>query len=58
MDKTSFKFEANGIYFTKEVNEELDDVEINHPIEETKLDVLVDESWTEALFYGVGNKAV
>lgn len=58
VDKTSFKFEDNGIYFSKEVNEEKDDVEINHAIEETKLDVLVDESWTEALFYGVGNKAV
>lgn len=58
LDKTSFKFEGNGIYFTKEVNEELADAEVNHPIEETKLDVLVDESWTEALFYGVGNKSV
>lgn len=57
-EKTSFKFEGNGIYFTKEVNEEMSDLELNHPIEETKLDVLVDESWTEALFYGIGNKAV
>lgn len=58
IDKTSFKFEGNSIYFTKEVNEEKDDVELNHAIEESKLDVLIDESWTEALFYGVGNKAV
>ena len=58
LDKTSFKFEGNNIYFSKEVNEEKDDPELNHPIEETKLDVVVDETWTEALFYGVGNKAV
>lgn len=55
IDKTSFKFEGNEIYFSKEVNEETEDPELNHAIEETKLDVLVDDSWTEALFYGVGN---
>ena len=44
--------------FTKEVNEELSDVEINHPINETKLDVAYDESWTEAMFYGIGNKSM
>ena len=58
LDKTSFKFEGNSIYFSKEVNEEKDDVELNHPIEEAKLDVVLDDSWTETLFYGVGNKAV
>jgi hypothetical protein len=58
LDKTSFKFEGNGILYSKEVNEEKDDVELNHPIEETKLDMVIEESWTEALFYGIGNKAV
>lgn len=58
LDKTSFKFEGNSLYFSKEVNEEKDDVELNHPVEETKLDVVVDDSWTEAFFYGLGNKAV
>ena len=57
-DKTSFKFQNNELVFAKEVNEELSDVEINHPINETKLDVAYDSSWTETLFYGVGNKAV
>ena len=27
-------------------------------VEEAKLDVVLDDSWTETLFYGVGNKAV
>lgn len=58
IDKTSFKFEGNEVYFSKEVNEEKSDPELNHPVEETKLDVLVDDSWTEALFYGVGNSKV
>ena len=58
LDKTSFKFEGNSLYFSKEVNEERDDVDLNHPVDETKLDVVLDESWTEALFYGIGNKAM
>ena len=58
LDKTMFKFEGNNVYFTKEVNEEACDSEINHAIEETKLDIVIDESWTEALFYGIGNKNV
>ena len=58
LDKTTFKFEGNSIYFSKEVNEEKQDGDINHAVEETKLDVVIDESWTESLFYGIGNKAV
>ena len=58
IDKTMFKFEGNNIYFAKEVNDEACDSEINHAIEEAKLDIVIDESWTEALFYGIGNKNV
>ena len=57
-DKTTFKFENNQLYFSKEVNEEKSDVEVNHPISETKLDAQVAQSWTETFFYGVGNKAL
>jgi hypothetical protein len=50
------KFENNEILFSKEVNPEKSDVEVNHhAIEETILDKVIDESWTEKLFYGVGN---
>ena len=38
-DKTTFKFENNQLFYSKEVNEEKSDVEVNHPIVETKLDV-------------------
>ena len=50
--------EDNEVYFSKEVNAEKEDLEINQPIEETKLDVLLDESWTETFFYGIGNKSM
>ena len=58
LDKTTFRFEGNRVVYGKEVNAEREDTELNHAIEETKLDVLIDESWTESLFYGIGNKAV
>ena len=54
-DKTMFKFENNELYLSKEVNAEKSDPETNHAIEETKLDKVVADSWTEKLFYGVGN---
>lgn len=57
-DKTTFKFEDNGVYFSKEVNGAKSDTDVNHAIAETKLDAVLEESWTEALFYGVGNKAM
>ena len=54
-DKTMFKFENNELHFSKEVNPEKSDPETNHAIEETKLDKVIADSWTEKLFYGVGN---
>jgi hypothetical protein len=57
-DKTTFKFENNQISFQRDVNPELSDVDINHSVENTLLDVVNNDSWTEALFYGIGNKSV
>lgn len=57
-DKTTFRFENNQLTFQREVNPELSDVEINHAIDQTTLDVAQRDSWVETLFYGVGNKAV
>lgn len=57
-DKTTFRFENNELHFEREVNEELTDAEVNHAIESTQLDTVQRESWTETLFYGVGNKAM
>lgn len=58
VDKTTFRFEANQLSFTREVNPEISDVEINLEIVQSPLDNVNKDSWTEALFYGLGNKTV
>ena len=55
LDKTMLKFENNELFFSKEVNQDKSDAEVNHAIEETKLDKVIADSWTEKFFYGVGN---
>ena len=57
-DKTTFKFEGNELHFGREINEDKTDAELNHAIDETKLDNHHDESWTELMFYGRGNQAM
>lgn len=57
-DKTTFKFDSNALHFERRVNEDKTDPELNHAIENTKLDIVHDDSWTELLFYGVGNKQI
>lgn len=57
-DKTTFKFDSNELHFERQVNEDKTDSEINHAIEKTKLDIVHDDTWTELMFYGVGNKNV
>lgn len=56
--KTTFRFENNGLLFSHEVNEQVLDTEIEHPVSESKLTPLLDNTWSEALFYGIGNKRV
>ena len=58
VEKTTFKFSNNNVTFEKQVNGEKDDASVNHPVDETQLSVELDESWTEALFYGRGNAAM
>lgn len=55
LDKTTFNFEGNQLVYKKEVNDEKVDVEVNHSIAESPLDPVIDDSWTETFFYGVGN---
>jgi hypothetical protein len=55
LDKTTFNFEGNQLVYKKEVNDEKVDVEVNHSIAESPLDPIIDDSWTETFFYGVGN---
>ena len=54
-DRTTFRFENNALHFQRDVNEELSDPEVNHAIANTELDEVQRDSWTETLFYGVGN---
>jgi hypothetical protein len=56
LDKHTFKFENNQVTYKREVNAEHHDTEIEHAIEESILAPTVDQSWSESLFYGVGNK--
>ena len=58
LDRTTFKFEGNQLTFAKDVNDERVDTDVNHAVEAAPLDGLLDESWTEALFYGRGNSAM
>ena len=56
VDKTTFELEDSYLFYSREVNPENGDVEVNHPIPKSKLEHFIPDSWTEALFYGVGNK--
>lgn len=57
-ERTTFRFENNQLHYKREVNGEVVDTEIEHAIEESKLNLLIDQSWSETLFYGLGNKKV
>lgn len=59
VDQHTFKFSEHGkITYERIVDGEALDAEIEHSIEEGELDVQINQSWTETLFYGLGNKAV
>jgi hypothetical protein len=58
VDKHSFKFTDNRVYYSREVNAGEKDTEIEHAIEESELTQGVAQTWTETLFYGAGNKAM
>ena len=54
-DKITFKFLDDELYFSHEINEDLLDPEVNHQIEENNIGVVTATSWSEKLFYGLGN---
>ena len=56
VDKHSFKFEGQKVIYSRDVNADAKDTELEHAISETTLDNTVEDSWSETLFYGVGNK--
>jgi hypothetical protein len=57
-EKTTYRFENNELFYKREVNTALKDPEVEHAISESKLIELIEQSWSETLFYGVGNKNV
>ena len=57
-NRTTFRFENNTLFFKHEVNGEVVDTEVEHAIEENKLNPMIDQSWSETLFYGLGNKRI
>ncbi len=57
-DKTTFRFQNNALFYKREVNGEVVDTEIEQEVNDSKLHPIVEQSWSETLFYGVGNKRV
>ena len=58
-DLHTFKFGEGGkVTYERKVDGDAHDSEIEHSIEESELAQTIGDSWTETLFYGLGNKAV
>ncbi len=57
-DRTTFRFENGSLFFKRQVNGEVVDSEVEHTVEENKLHPMIDQTWSEVLFYGLGNKRV
>ena len=58
IDKHTFKFANNQVTYSRMVNGEHVDVDVEHAIEESTLDPHMEQTWSEAMFYGIGNKNV
>ena len=58
VDKHSFRFENSRVLYSREVDGDAKDAELEHAIEESELSPQVYQTWSETLFYGAGNKAM
>jgi len=56
VDKHSFKFSNSRVYYSREVDAESLDEEIEHAISESELTASIPQTWTETMFYGAGNQ--
>jgi hypothetical protein len=58
IDRTTLKFRDNRLSYQREINPELMDPELHNSIEESFLiPMLTDDiTWTERLFYDIGNR--
>lgn len=57
-DRFTFKFENNALIYKREVNAEVKDPEIEHAVSEAQLLPVIDQTWSEVFFYGLGNKRI
>ena len=55
VDRHYFKFEDGQLSYGRAVDSSRVDAEVEHSIEQTPLSTTVTDSWSETLFYGVGN---
>ena len=55
LERTMFRFENNQLSWSRDINGDVKDLEIEHPVKEITLTPMVDQSWSEVLFYGLGN---
>jgi hypothetical protein len=58
VDKYTFKFNDNQVSYSRSVNGEHLDADLEHSVEENVLSPHVEQTWSETFFYGVGNKNV
>ena len=56
--KVTFKFDDNQLTYKYDVNEEKQDTEVEFKVEEVPLTPEMHQTWSEVLFYGLGNKRV
>jgi len=56
LDVHSFKFENGKLSYARRINPFALDAEIEHEISETELNELIEQTWTEKMFYGIGNE--
>lgn len=58
VDKHSFKFSDNRVYYSRHVDGAHVDSELEHAVAESELVPQIGQTWTETMFYGAGNKAM
>lgn len=54
----TFRFEDSKLLFKRIVNGDIKDLEVEHPVKEVALEPVMRQTWSETLFYGVGNTNV
>jgi hypothetical protein len=57
-DRTVFRFENSKLVYKREVNGEILDTEIEHQVTDGELEPMIEQSWSEVFFYGIGNKNI